>query len=176
MKARLVSLVFALTLVSCSTPPLESLPPLRSDVLYFEDHPQSRKVAETVTDLFGGRQKVAIVHQKLPPMIQPSPLTRFAPEFPEEFRLRHLSGEVMVEFIIDENGRVIEAAAIRSTYPELSGPAVEAVRKWTFLPAKREGHPVRTVLQNPIYFTLNESAEPLPEPTPLSARPAGEHH
>jgi protein TonB len=127
---------------------------LRSDVLYFEDSPQGRKVAQTVAELFGGRQEISIVRQKLPPKIEASPLTRFAPEFPEDLRRRGLQGVVVVEFIVDESGHVTEAASIRSAHPELDRLAVEAVKKWIFRPATREGRPVRTVLQNPITFAL----------------------
>jgi TonB family protein len=153
-KMKPILLLLSFCLASCSSVPRGSLPALRSDVLYFEDTPQGRRVAETVIDLFGDRQEVVVLRHKLPPKVEATPLTRVAPEFPDEFRQRHLHGEVVVQFIVDENGRVIEAATIRSAHPELARLAVEAVRKWTFRPAMRDGHPIRTVIQNPISFAL----------------------
>jgi protein TonB len=67
-----------------------------------------------------------------------------------------ITGEVLVEFIVDANGDVRNAYAVRSTQREFETAAVQAVSKWKFRPGKRGGKAVNTRMQQPISFSLNE--------------------
>jgi TonB family protein len=59
-------------------------------------------------------------------------------------RAAHVSGTVEVQVIIDEDGKVIRAAAI-SGHPLLQAACVEAARNSEFTPSKLEGKAVKVV-------------------------------
>ena len=67
-----------------------------------------------------------------------------------------ITGEVVVEFIVDANGDVRNAFAVRSTQRDFEQAAVQAVSKWKFRPGKKGGRAVNTRMQVPIVFTLND--------------------
>ena len=84
----------------------------------------------------------------------PLPLFQANAKYPVELRKLGVSGEVEVEFIVDKNGQVQRAYAIRSTRRELEVLAVEAVLKWEFQPGKIDGLVVDTKMQTTIEFKL----------------------
>jgi protein TonB len=80
------------------------------------------------------------------------------PQFPFEMRRAGISGEVVVDFIVDTNGEVRNATAAHSSQREFEAAAVQAVSKWKFRPGRKNGHAVFTHMQVPIVFTLNEDS------------------
>ena len=58
--------------------------------------------------------------------------------------------------LVDPNGDVQNAYAIRSSQREFEAAAVQAVNKWKFKPGRKGGKDVPTHMQVPIVFTLNE--------------------
>ena len=71
------------------------------------------------------------------------------PSYPSSARSRGHSGTVVVEFVIEENGRVLSASVQKSSgWPELDQSAVANMRRWKFAPGKRDK---RTI---PIVFKL----------------------
>lgn len=86
----------------------------------------------------------------------PIPKFRAKPQYPFEMRRAGISGEVLVEFIVDTNGDVRNPFAVRSTQREFEQSAVQAVSKWKFRPGRKGGHAVNTRMQVPIVFSLND--------------------
>jgi len=86
----------------------------------------------------------------------PVPKFRAQPLYPFEMRRAGVTGEVIVEFIVDSNGDARNAFAVRSTQREFEQAAVQAVNKWKFRPGRKGGRAVATRMQIPIVFTLNE--------------------
>jgi protein TonB len=86
------------------------------------------------------------------------PVAKFQarPQFPFEMRRAGISGEVLVDFIVDTNGDVRNAFSAHSSQREFEAAAVQAVSKWKFRPGRKNGHAVFTHMQVPIVFTLNE--------------------
>jgi protein TonB len=86
------------------------------------------------------------------------PTARFQvqPNYPFEMRRAGISGEVTVAFIVDMNGNVVEAYAVKSTQREFESPAVQAVMKWKFKPGRKGGRAVNTRMQVPIVFNLSD--------------------
>ncbi|GEM_PF-3004313 len=78
------------------------------------------------------------------------------PVFPESMRRLGISGETVVDFIVDPNGNVRNATAIHSNHREFEEPACTAVRKWTFSPGRKGGRAVFVHMQVPIVFTLSQ--------------------
>jgi periplasmic protein TonB len=87
------------------------------------------------------------------------PEVRFQAEviYPFEMRRSGQSGEVVVEFIVDTNGAVNGAFAVKSSQREFEANAVASVMKWKFKPGKKGGRNVNTRMQVPIVFTLNDN-------------------
>jgi periplasmic protein TonB len=81
------------------------------------------------------------------------------PQYPFEMRRANIPGEVLVDFIVDLNGDVQSASAIKSTQREFEAAAVQAVTKWKFKPGRKAGRNVNTHMQVPIAFQLNHEAE-----------------
>jgi periplasmic protein TonB len=77
------------------------------------------------------------------------------PNYPFEMRREGVSGEVVVEFIVDTTGTVRNAFAESSDHREFEAEAVRAVMKWKFKPGRKEGHVVNSRMQLPIVFKLN---------------------
>ncbi len=78
------------------------------------------------------------------------------PTYPFEARRAGVTGEVLVQFAVNEEGLVSHAVALRAPDVEFADSALAAVRQWRFQPARNAaGQPVVTVLQVPIVFTLN---------------------
>jgi TonB family protein len=65
--------------------------------------------------------------------------------------LHRAEGTVMVEILIDSEGRVARAHVIQSI-PLLDGSALECVYQWTFHAAMKDGHPVPALVNAPIIF------------------------
>ena len=91
-------------------------------------------------------------------MLDQTPVPKFQarPQYPFEMRRAGIAGEVVVDFIVDTNGDVQNAYALRSSQREFEAAAVAAVSKWKFKPGRKGGRDVPTHMQVPIVFTLNE--------------------
>jgi len=80
-------------------------------------------------------------------------------QYPAEARTRRniQQGRVIVQFVIDETGKVVEVKVIESVSPALDREAVrvvESMPNWT--PGKHEGEKVRVKYTLPINFRINE--------------------
>ena len=69
---------------------------------------------------------------------------RETPAYPPLARAAQISGAVVVEIAIDEEGNVFSARAV-SGHPLLKDAAVEAARQWKFNPTMLEGKAVRVI-------------------------------
>jgi TonB family protein len=88
------------------------------------------------------------------PVTAPVVTSQAAPEYPFSLRLAGNKGVVVVDFIVDREGNVVKADVSKSSHPDFEAPAVEAVLKWKFKPAIKDGKPVYAHMQVPIVFEL----------------------
>jgi protein TonB len=88
----------------------------------------------------------------------PSVTYQARPVYPDNMRRGGLSGEVLVDFIVDPEGDVRNAVAVHSSQHEFEEPACNAVSRWKFRPGKKGGHAVFVHMQVPIVFALGESS------------------
>ena len=93
--------------------------------------------------------------------------TRFvAPAYPPDAQARGLRGIVILELVIDEQGRVAAADVIRSV-PPFDEAALAAARQWEYEVTRVDGRPVRVRVTVPITFALKlpemERADGVPE-------------
>ena len=79
---------------------------------------------------------------------QPLIITKVEPEYSEEARKAKWQGNVQLQIIVDEHGMPKELKVTRSLGMGLDQKAMEAVAKWRFKPALKDGKPV------PVYATV----------------------
>ena len=78
------------------------------------------------------------------------------PRYPPILKASGVEGRVVLTFVVGTDGRV-EAGTIKvvsSTNKQFEEPAIEAVRKSIFKPAKMRGQAVRQLVQQPVSFTI----------------------
>jgi len=76
------------------------------------------------------------------------------PEYSEEARKAKYQGVVVLWLIVDQNGRPANIKIARSLGLGLDEKAIEAVRRWKFEPAKKEGQPVAVQINVEVNFRL----------------------
>jgi periplasmic protein TonB len=85
----------------------------------------------------------------------PVPVRTVPPTVPRDFASGGAAGLVTVSLMIDEKGNVTETSVVKSTHKELEDPAMDAVKKWRFKPAKKDGTPVSVRVSIPIKFEVS---------------------
>jgi protein TonB len=87
-----------------------------------------------------------------------------------------IEGSVTIDFVVDKDGAVQKAVAVKSSRVEFEAPAVAAVSAWQFEPGQKGGRAVNTHMQVPIVFSLGTNSpkpgDPVPVPAPSDARKA----
>jgi protein TonB len=76
------------------------------------------------------------------------------PEYSEEARKAKFSGTVVLYIEVDTKGQATNIRVIRSLGLGLDEKAIEAVKKWTFLPGKKNGVPVTVQATVEVNFRL----------------------
>jgi TonB family protein len=84
----------------------------------------------------------------------PQKIKDAAPVYPPIALQARVQGVVIVEVIIDTQGRVSEAKVIRSI-PLLDQAALDAVRQWRFTPTILNGQPAPVIMTVTVNFTLH---------------------
>jgi TonB family protein len=75
------------------------------------------------------------------------------PEYPPDAQAQGIRGIVILDIVIDTEGRVASADVLRSI-PALDDAALTAVRQWRYEVTKVDGKPVSVRLTVPITFTI----------------------
>jgi TonB family protein len=91
-------------------------------------------------------------------VLQGSATRRVEPAYPPLAKTAQVSGAVVVEVTVDEEGNVISARAI-SGHPLLKDSAVNAARGWKFTPTQLSGVPVKVIGTITFNFALDYSKD-----------------
>jgi TonB family protein len=91
-------------------------------------------------------------------LLQGSATKRVEPAYPPLAKTARVTGAVVVEVTVDEEGKVIAARAI-SGHPLLKDAAVNAARAWIFTPTTLSGTPVKVIGTLTFNFTLDYSKD-----------------
>jgi TonB family protein len=75
-------------------------------------------------------------------------------DYTDEGRRRGITGEVLLEIVVQSDGSVGQVTVQRGLGAGLDQRAVAAVRQWRFSPARRRGAPVDVIVQVAVDFTL----------------------
>ncbi|MGB3544540.1 TonB family protein, partial [Rubrivirga sp.] len=101
------------------------------------DNPEIFEVAEDQPELIGG---LAALQERV--------------VYPEMAREAGIEGQVVVQFVVNEQGRVEDAVVLRSPDDMLSRASLEAVNGLEFRPGQDGGVPVKTRFAVPVTFRL----------------------
>ena len=86
---------------------------------------------------------------------QPKLVHPVEPRYPDNARKEKVTGQVVVQAVIEKDGTVGRATVIRPVSTDLDAAAVEAVRQWRYEPAKQNGKPVAVYMTITVDFRLN---------------------
>ena len=75
-------------------------------------------------------------------------------EYTEEARRRGITGDVILEIVVQRDGSVGEIKVLQGRGAGLDQRAIAAVRQWRFSPARRRGEPVDVLVEVAVEFTL----------------------
>lgn len=79
---------------------------------------------------------------------QPAVIYKVDPEYSEEARKAKYSGTVLLQLVVDVDGRAKNIKVVKGVGLGLDEKAIEAVQKWKFSPGKKNGSAV------PVYATV----------------------
>jgi periplasmic protein TonB len=87
----------------------------------------------------------------------PEPVARIEPEYPPQAFRNHEEGTVLVRVNVDANGMATNPEVVnRSGSRDLDRAAMEAVRKWQFKPALKDGKAIASTVDVPVEFKLDQ--------------------
>jgi protein TonB len=99
--------------------------------------------------VIGGTGDGPVMDYDSPPRL----IKNVRPQYPQEAFVKKIEGTVLLEILIDRNGRVVQARVIQSI-PALDTAARQTVLQWIFQPAMKHGRPVTTVAHAPVNFRI----------------------
>ncbi len=85
---------------------------------------------------------------------RPKLLNRIEPSYPDKVRKEKVSGQVIIQAVIEKDGTVGRASVVRPVHPELDAAALEALRQWRYEPARQNGKPVAVYMTVTIDFRV----------------------
>ncbi len=83
----------------------------------------------------------------------PRKLVERAPKYPAAARARQIAGTVILDIVIDRQGRVTVTSVVKSI-PALDQAAIDAVREWRFTPSLVNGEAVAVATTVSVDFAL----------------------
>jgi len=84
----------------------------------------------------------------------PTVLREVKPTYTEPARQRGITGEVVLEVVVQRDGSVRVGRVIQGLGSGLDERAIDAVRQWRFSPARRLGQPVDVIVEVAVEFRL----------------------
>ncbi len=84
----------------------------------------------------------------------PVPIFKVEPEYSEEARKAKFQGTVLLSIVVDETGKTRDIKVLRALGLGLDEKAIEAVMKWRFRPAYKDGKPVAVAANVEVNFRL----------------------
>ncbi|MDQ5978960.1 MAG: TonB family protein [Verrucomicrobiota bacterium] len=85
----------------------------------------------------------------------PIVVRRVAPEFPLELKQEFMRGAVVLECVVDTDGKAQQIEVTEATHPAFAQAAVESLPLWDFTPGTNNGRPVPIRIRVPFEFQLS---------------------
>ena len=87
---------------------------------------------------------------------EPRRIRGASPVYPELARRAGVGGKVVLECVIDIDGRVTDVKVVTGN-PLLADAAVNAVQRWVYTPTTLNGQPIRVILTVTVNFALSRT-------------------
>lgn len=82
-------------------------------------------------------------------------LNNVQPQYPISSKRKGEEGTVLIRAFIDESGNALNIEIVKSSsYSALDNAALNAIKKWHFIPAKKFGHNISSSVIIPVTFQL----------------------
>jgi len=92
----------------------------------------------------------------------PRPLNQLDPEYSDEARRAGLQGKCVLSLVVNSEGKPVDIRVSRSLGMGLDEKAVEALRRWTFEPARKDGKPVSVKVRVVMTFHIGKGFGKMP--------------
>ncbi len=86
--------------------------------------------------------------------VMPKVTSQPRPIYPFAMRRAGITGEVLINFVVDTDGRVAVAHVERASHPGFREAALDSVYKWRFKPAMLDGRKVAARMRVPMIFNI----------------------
>lgn len=120
--------------------------------------PSPSSPQHTVQPAQGKTEAAAPRHTSFDAVDGPKFLQPPAPRYPRLAQRKGIEGQVLMELMIDAEGRLMSASIKKSGGNGFDEAALEAVRKAIFRPATHNGRPATCIVLLPIHFTLRNAS------------------
>ena len=117
--------------------PMDMPPPPPPDDDEEDEEPEVFQVVEDMPEPAGGMQAIYDALQ-----------------YPDAARRAGIEGRVVIQFIVDEEGRVTDPQVVRGIGGGADEAAIEAIQAVEWTPGRQRGRPVRVQFQLPVMFRL----------------------
>ena len=109
----------------------------------------SKLNVSVVVGLLDGKTKIYVPSKAVKP---PKAKHMEPPNYPENEKKAGESGRAVVHIIVDDQGAVRLPTVAASPGPEFAKASIDAVKKWTFEPARLNGQPVAMLVRIEMQF------------------------
>jgi protein TonB len=86
----------------------------------------------------------------------PQAVLQVSPAYPATMRAQHVTGQVVVRFVVGANNEVSNVRVVSSSDRAFESAALQAVQKWKFKAGLKGNRPVPVQLEVPINFHLTK--------------------
>jgi len=134
---------------------------LRDNFEYGTDNPQGPdklsgegKQSNTVSSTTDHKDSTGEIFRCCKDATAPKPISTPEPEFSEAARYEKFTGVLVLEIVIDKDGRIAHVKIVKPLGLGLDENAVKNVKTWRFTPGVREGQPVALQMNIEVSFNL----------------------
>jgi len=99
-------------------------------------------------------QEIFMVVENQPELIGGMKALQESVDYPEFAKKAGIEGRVIVQFVVNEQGNVVDPKVVRGVHKLLNEEAVKAVKAQKFKPGKQRGKPVKVQMSLPVTFRL----------------------
>ncbi len=144
---------------------LEEAPPPPKPKMPVEAESDDEVEASTIdrTDFTGiekqpPQAKTEEIYEYMKVEVKPKLLMEYyvEPEYPPFAKKAEIEGQVLLRFLVNEEGRVIDIKIVKSLNELLNAAAIKAVSKWRYSPARQRDKPVKVWVVQPVRFELDK--------------------
>jgi TonB family protein len=104
-------------------------------------------------------QEIFVVVEQMPELVGGLDALQGEMRYPRIARMAGISGRVIIQFTVDEEGRVVDPQVVKGLGAGCDEEALRVLQAATFKPGKQRGKPVAVKMSIPFMFKLDEEIE-----------------